>query len=162
MRSKLGALGSFSGLGGGGGGNDTDIQTLSATIRNDPSGTKIDSLNLVLPTIGSVTGDGTVSAAGQLDFKMVAKLSGGVGQVVGGVSTVASGATGALGSLAGGGSGGKSSGGGIPFTIKGTTSSPQVMPDIGAGVGNVAKGAVVNPAKAVTNPVGGLLGKKKP
>jgi AsmA protein len=159
LKSKLGALGSFAGLGGGG--NDTDLQTVSATIRNDPSGTKIDSLNLVLPGIGSVTGNGTVSAAGQLDFKMVANLAGGLGKVVGGVSTVASGATGALGSLTGGGSKDKSSGGGIPFTIKGTTSNPQVMPDMGA-VGNVAKSAVVNPTKAVTNPIGGLLGKKKP
>jgi AsmA protein len=162
LKSKLGALGSFAGLGGGGGGNDTDLQTLSATIRNDPAGTKIDSLNLVLPSIGSVTGNGTVSAAGQLDFKMVANLAGGLGKAVGGVATMAGGATGALGSFAGGGgSKDKSSGGGIPFTIKGTTSNPQVMPDMGS-VGNVAKSAVVNPTKAVTNPIGGLLGKKKP
>ena len=161
VKSKLGALGSFPGLGGGGGGNDTDIQTLSAVIHNDPSGTKVDSLNIVVPSIGSVTGNGTVSATGQLDFKMLANLAGGMGKVVGGVSTVASGATGALGSLGGGGSKDKSSGGGIPFTIKGTTSNPQVLPDVAAPVANVAKTAVVNPAKAVASPVGGLF-KKKP
>lgn len=162
VKSKLGALGSFPGLGGGGGGNDTDIQTVSAVIRNDSSGTKVDSLNVVIPSIGSVTGNGTVSASGQLDFKMLANLAGGMGKVVGGVSTVGSGATGALGSLTGGGgSKDKSSGGGIPFTIKGTTSNPQVLPDIAAPVANVAKAAVVNPAKAVANPVGGLF-KKKP
>jgi AsmA protein len=162
VKSKLGALGSFPGLGGGGGGNDTDIQTLSAVIHNDTSGTKVDSLNIVVPSIGSVTGNGTVSATGQLDFKMLANLAGGMGKMIGGVSTVATGATGALGSLTGGGgSKDKSSGGGIPFTIKGTTSNPQVLPDVAAPVANVAKAAVVNPAKAVANPVGGLF-KKKP
>ena len=166
LKSKLGALGSFAGLGGGGGGNDTEIQTLSANVRNDPSGTKIDSLDLVLPSIGTVTGNGTVSAAGQLDFKMVANLAGGVGKVVGGVATVAGGAGGALSALGGGHGGSNSSGGGIPFTIRGTTSNPQVLPDIGGTVGNVAKGAIPanlgNPASAVTSSLGGLFGKNKP
>ncbi len=162
MKSKLGALGSFAGLGGGGG-NDTEIQTLSATVRNDPSGTKIDSLNLVLPSIGGVTGNGTVSAAGQLDFKMVAKLAGGVGQAVGDVATVAGGAAGALGALGGGGRAGGNSSGGIPFTIRGTTSNPQVLPDVGGAIGNVAKAAIPgNPAAAATKTFSGLLGKKKP
>ncbi len=86
LKSKLGALGSIPGLGGGGGGgggSDTDIQTLSATVRNDPSGTKIDNLNLVMPSLGTVTGNGTVSAAGQLNFKMVANLSGAAGALTG-------------------------------------------------------------------------------
>jgi len=165
LKSKLGALGSFAGLGGGGGGDDTEIQSLSANVRNDPSGTKIDNLDLVLPSVGTVTGNGTVSAAGELNFKMVAKLPGGVGKAVGGV---AGGAAGALSSLPGGGghSGGNSSGGGIPFTISGTTSHPQVLPDVGGAVGNVAKSAISgkmgNPASAATGTLGGLLGKKKP
>jgi AsmA protein len=168
LKSKLGALGSFAGLGGGGGGDDTEIQTLSANVRNDPSGTKIDNLDLVLPSVGTVTGNGTVSAAGELNFKMVAKLAGGVGKAVGGVATVAGGAGGALSSLPGGGghSRGNSSGGGIPFTISGTTSHPQVLPDVGGAVGNVAKSAIPgkmgNPASAATGTLGGLLGKKKP
>ena len=166
LKSKLGALGPFAGLGGGGG-NDTEIQTLSATIHNDPSGTKFDSIDLVLPTIGTVTGNGTVSASGQLDFKMAANLSGGLGKGIGAVTNVAGGATGALSSLAGGGgrTAGKSSNGGIPFTIHGTTSSPQVLPDMGGAIGSVAKGVIpgkVNPANAATKSLGGLLGKKKP
>lgn len=166
LKSKLGALGPFAGLGGGGG-NDTEIQTLSATIHNDPSGTKFDSIDLVLPTIGTVTGNGTVSATGQLDFKMAASLSGGLGKGIGAVTNVAGGATGALSSLAGGGgrTAGKSSNGGIPFTIHGTTSSPQVLPDVGGAIGSVAKGVIpgkVNPANAATKSLGGLLGKKKP
>jgi AsmA protein len=177
LKSKLGALGSFAGLGGGGGGNDTDIQTLSANIRNDPSGTKFDSLNLVLPSIGTVTGNGTVSASGQLNMKMVANLAGGLGKGIGGVTSVAGGAAGglggALGSLTGGGgnAGGGKSSGGIPFAITGTTSSPVVVPDVGGVVagmaGGVAKGAIPTgagggAAGAATGALGGLLGRKKP
>jgi AsmA protein len=173
LKSKLGALGSFAGLGGGGGGNDTDIQTLSANIRNDPSGTQFDSLNLVLPSIGTVTGKGTVSAAGQLNLKMVANVAGGIGKGVGAVTNVAGDATkgvgGALGALTGGSARSTgSSGGGIPFAITGTTSNPQVIPDVGAMVGGIAKGVVPTgmgkggAAGAATGALGGLLGHKKP
>ncbi|MEQ1352824.1 MAG: AsmA family protein [Candidatus Acidiferrum sp.] len=165
LKSKLGALGPFAGLGGGGG-NDTEIQTLSATIHNDPLGTKFDSIDLVLPSIGTVTGNGTVSSTGQLNFKMAANLSGGLGKGIGAVTNVAGGAAGGLSSLAGGGGhSGGNSGGGIPFTIHGTTSNPQVLPDVGGAIGSVAKGVIpgkVNPASAATKSLGGLLGKKKP
>lgn len=163
LKSKLGALSSFTGLGGAGGGSDTEIQTLSANVRNDPSGSKIDNLNLVVPTIGTVTGAGTVSAAGQLDFKLVAKLAG----ALGGISQVAGGAGGIASSLMGGGAKGNSSGGGIPFKVQGTTSNPQVIPDIGGAMGNMVKGSMPgvgnagNPAGAASNALGGLLGKKK-
>lgn len=166
LKSKLGALSSFTGLGGGGGGSDTEIQTLSANVRNDPSGSKIDNLNLVVPTIGTVTGAGTVSAAGQLDFKLVAKLAG----ALGGISQVAGGTGGIASSLMGGGAKGNSSGNGIPFKVQGTTSNPQVIPDVGGAMGNMVKGSVPgvpgvgnagNPAGAASNALGGLLGKKK-
>ncbi len=174
LKSKLGALGSFTGMGGGGGGNDTDIQTLSANIKNDPSGTNFDSLNLVLPSIGTVTGKGTVSASGQLNLKMVANLAGGLGAGMGAMTSVAGGATnglgGALGALTGGsarGSGG--SGGGIPFAITGTTSAPVVVPDVAGLAGGIAKGAIPTgvgkggAAGAATSALGGLLGgHKKP
>jgi AsmA protein len=161
LKSKLGALSSFTGLAGGGGGSDTEIQTLSANVRNDPSGSKIDNLNLVVPSIGTITGAGTVSAAGQLDFKLEAKLAG----ALGGISQVAGGAGGVASSLMGGGAKGNSGGGaGIPFKVQGTTSNPQVIPDVGGAMGNMAKGSVPNasnPAGAASNALGGLLGKKK-
>jgi len=166
LKSKLGALGSFSGLGGGGGGSDTDIQTLSANVRNDPSGTKIDNLNLVMPSLGTVTGNGTVSAAGQLNFKMVANLAGAAGALTSVAGAAGGGMTGALSSLAGGGGGGKGSSNGIPFMIQGTTSNPQVIPDVGGMATSAIKGGVVpgskgSTASAATGLVGGLLGKKK-
>jgi AsmA protein len=163
LKSKLGALSSFTGLGGGpGSSSDTEIQTLSATAHYDPTGTKIDDLNLVVPTIGSVTGAGTMSPAGQLDFKMVAKLAGGIGT---GITQVAGGA-GKLGSMMGGGNG--NSGGGIPFKVQGTTSDPKIIPDIGGAAGNLVKGGVAGVGNAGKAPgaaagaIGGLFGKKKP
>jgi AsmA protein len=153
MASKLGALSSFAGLGGKSGGSDTDIQTLSATVRVDPSGTRTENLNVVLPSIGTVTGDGTVSSSGQLDFKMVAKLGSG-GSPVGLVTS----GLGAIG-------GSKSQGGGISFRIQGTTSNPIFIPDVAGMAGNVVKNGATAPvgaAKSATGALGGLFGKKKP
>lgn len=168
MKSKLGALGSIPGLGGGGsggGGSDTDIQTLSANVRNDPSGTKIDNLNLVMPSLGTVTGSGTVSAAGQLNFKLVANLAGAGGALTSMAGAAGGGVTGALSSLTGGGGGSHSSSNGIPFIVQGTTSNPVVLPDVSGMAKNALKGSVPggqgSPANAATGLVGGLMGKKK-
>jgi AsmA protein len=170
LKSKLGALGSIPGLGGsgggGGGGSDTDIQTLSATVRNDPSGTKIDSLNLVMPSLGTVTGNGTVSAAGQLNFKMVANLSGTAGALTGAAGAGGGKLGGALGAFTGGGGGGGGgSSHGIPFIVQGTTSNPQVIPDAKAMAVGAAKGAIPGgqggTTGAAASALGGLLGKKK-
>lgn len=150
--SKLGALSSFAGLGGKGGGSDTEIQSLSANVRVDPSGTRTQDLKVVVPSIGTVSGDGTVSSTGQLDFKMVAKLGGGgspVGMMTSGLSAIG---------------GGKSQGGGIPFRIQGTTSNPVFIPDVAGMAGNVLKNgatAPVSAAGAATGALGGLFGKKK-
>jgi len=166
LKSKLGALSSFSGLGGGGGGSDTDIQKLSADLRQDPSGTQANNLILVVPSIGTVTGTANVSASGQLDCKMVAQLAGGnpVGAVTSGLSAFTGG--GGKSSQAGG-----AGGGGIPFRITGTTSNPVFIPDVAGAAGTVAKGALTGAAgvpaaggsagQAASGIVGGLLGKKK-
>ncbi len=175
LKSKLGALGSIPGLGGGsggsgggGGGSDTDIQTLSATVRNDPSGTKIDNLDLVMPSLGTVTGNGTVSAAGQLNFKMVANLSGAAGALTGAAGAAGAGGGklgGALGAFTGGGGGGGGSSHGIPFIVQGTTSNPQVIPDAKSMAVGAAKGAIPGgqggTTGAAASALGGLLGKKK-
>ena len=168
LKSKLGALGSIPGLGGGGsggGGSDTDIQTLSATVRNDPSGTKIENLNLVMPSLGTVTGSGTVSAAGQLNFKLVANLAGAAGALTSAAGAAGSGVTGALASLTGSGGGSRGSSNGIPFVVRGTTSKPEVIPDVGGIAGNALKNSVAGSPTSKTNVAsglaGGLLGKTK-
>jgi AsmA protein len=149
LTGKLGALASFAGIGKGGSA-DTEIQTLSANLRVDPEGTHAQNLNLVVPSIGTMTGNGNVSSAGQLDCKMVAKL---------GTNSVAGVATTALASLAGGGTNN-----GIPFKITGTTSAPVFIPDLSGMVGNGANATPATAKKAVgaaQSLLGGFL-KKKP
>lgn len=152
LKSKLGALSSFPGLGGGGGGSDTEIQKLSANIHVDPSGTQANDLNVVVPSIGTVTGTANVSASNQLNCKMSAKLAGGIGTV-----------TSALTSFGGGGNNSQ----GIPFTITGTTSNPVFLPDVKGMAGNMAKGlggnatGTAGQAEGAAKALGGLFGKKK-
>lgn len=140
LGSKLSAISALSGKQTG---NDTTIQNLSTNARYAPDGTRLDKIDLVVSSIGTVTGAGTINPSGGLDFKMLADLSGGV---AGGLTAMA----------------GK---GGIPFTIQGTTSSPSFMPDVRGMVGSQLKGLLQGGAGNKANPLGGLgglFGKKKP
>jgi AsmA protein len=157
LKSKLGALGSFAGLGGSNGNSsDTEIQTLSANLHVDSSGTNAENLKLVVPTVGTITGNGNVSPSGQLNCKMLANLSAG-GAAGGAADAVGT----ALSSFSGGGN---SKGGGIPFKITGTTSNPVFLPDLSGMAGNVVKGiggSSGNAAGAAQGVLGGLFGRKK-
>jgi AsmA protein len=142
LSGALGGLSSFTGLGKGG--PDTQIQTLKADVRIDPSGQQAKNMVLVVPSIGTVTGNGQASANGDLDCKMVASLSGAGGAI-----------TDVLG-------GGKSKG--LPFSIKGTTSHPEFVPDVGGmakGFVTGGAGSAGGAAGAAANALGGLFGKKK-
>jgi AsmA protein len=152
LGSKLGALSAFAGKAVSN--PDTTIENFSTTARVAPEGTKADNLNLNVPAIGLITGAGTVSPAGALNFKMLANLHGGM---VGGLAQVAG-----MGS-------GK---GGIPFSIGGTTSKPEFVPDMkgmATGLAGNALQGVLGGSKAgtgktgdaINNALGGLLGKKK-
>ena len=147
LKSKLGALSSFTGLGNTGG-SDTDIQTLSANLRVDPQATRADNLNLVVPALGTITGNGTVSANQQLDCKMVAKLE------------TSGGAAGSVASFLGGANSKSLT---IPFTVRGTTSNPTFVPDVSGAVNNMVKGNIGNAsgaASAASGILGGFLKKK--
>ncbi len=135
LTSKLSAI---PGLGGKQSGNDTMIQNLSSDVRYAPEGTRLDKIDLVIPSLGTVTGAGTVSPSNALDFKMLANLAG-----------AGAGLTKAVGMGSGG----------IPVTITGTTSDPKFMPDVKGMVGNQLKGLIPG---GKSNPLGGLFGKKKP
>jgi len=148
LGSKLGALSAFAGKAASN--PDTSIQNASLNARVAPDGTKADNINLTVPAVGVITGAGTVSPAGALNFRMLADLKGGV---AGGLTQVAS-----LGN-------GK---GGVPFAIEGTTSNPHFIPDMEGVAGGIAKGALgdVKDVKDVTkadpvNAISGLLGKKQ-
>ena len=68
LGSKLSSITALAGKGGGG--KDTTIQNFSANVHVDPSGTRADNIDLVVPSLATVTGAGTVSASNALDFKM--------------------------------------------------------------------------------------------
>jgi AsmA protein len=145
LGSKLGALAAFAGKAVSN--PDTSVQNASLNARVAPEGTKADNINLNVPAIGVITGAGTVSPGGDLNFKMVADLRGGM---VGGVSQMAQMGT------------GKS---GIPFAVSGTASKPVFVPDVKGIVGGALQGVLSGktPVKGIDmNALGGLFGKKKP
>jgi len=88
---------------------DTDIQTFSANVRSDPSGITVENLSFIAPTIGELSGAGTVSESRALDFKMLVKLhnSGGLLSAVSQNGEIS-----------------------VPFFIKGTASNPAFAPDV--------------------------------
>jgi AsmA protein len=69
-------LSSISSLGGKNTGNDTTIQNFSSDVRVAPEGTRADNINLNIPALGTVTGNGTVSPSQELAFKMNANVAG--------------------------------------------------------------------------------------
>lgn len=155
MGSKMSAISALSGVQTG---QDTTIQNFSSDVHYSPSGIQTQNINLVVPAIGTITGQGTVSPQNALDYHMSAALNGGV---VSGVSQMAG--------LSGTGTT-------IPFFITGTASDPKFMPDVkgmvsgqlGKQVGGVLGkqlGNSNNPngqnAEGVVNAIGGLFGKKK-
>ena len=135
MGSKLGALSAFSG-------NalsspDTAIQNASLNARVAPDMTRADAINLAIPSLGVVTGAGTISPAGALDFRMLADLQSERGEARAQRT----------------GRGGDR--GGVSFMIQGTTTSPKFVPDVESVAGNAAKGAVQT---AVSGKTGGKTG----
>ncbi len=138
LGSKMSALAAFSGVKAG---SDTFIETLSSQLRVGPEGIRADKLNIVVPSIGAVTGNGTIGSNSSLNFKMLARLSGG-GGALGGLSTLSS-----LGQ----------SKGALPFLIQGTTSNPIFVPDVAGAVTQT----VTAPVEGIGGALGGLFGKKK-
>jgi len=148
LGGKLGALAAFAGLGKNS--SDTEIQTLSAMLRVAPDGTQLQNLNLVVPAVGTMTGHGAVSAAGQLDCRLIAKLGG---------NSVAGAVGNALASITGG-----AANSGIPFRVTGTTAKPVFLPDFGgmAGGANGAPAGAKGAAGAASDILGRILKAKKP
>src|SRR5579884_1191871 len=144
LGSKLSAISALSGKNTG---NDTEIQVLSANVREAPDGIRTDNVNLVIPALGTVTGAGTFSPAGALNYKLNIGLTGGA---VTGITQLA-------------GLGGK--GGTLPVIVQGTTSDPRFMPDTSALAGNALQRALGGKKNGQTNPANELmniLGGKKP
>ena len=118
------------------GGPDTEIKTLSASVRVAPDGASAENMKLLVPAIGEVTGAGTVSPANELDFKMSATVqTSGLLAVVGNTS--------------------------IPFTVQGTCADPVFRPDLKAFAKEKAKSVEGGLEKAAGGLMKGLMGGKK-
>jgi AsmA protein len=141
LGSKLGALSAFTGKTPAS--RDTSIQNASLNARVAPEGTKADAINVTIPALGVITGAGTISATGALDFRMLADLQGG--------------GAGVLTQRAG-----RENANGIPFSIQGTTSDPKFVPDVGSIAGSAARGAVQKAVSGETGAAAGLLKKRRP
>ncbi len=141
MASKMSSILSLGSMGGAKNGSDTVIENFSSDVHVSPGGIQTQNINLVVPNLATVIGSGTVSPENALDYKMSAKLSGGLG--------------GGLTAVAGGGKGG------IPFFIQGTSADPKFVPDVkGMVTGQLGKLGGQD-VQGLTSAVGGLFGKKK-
>lgn len=148
LSGKLGALASFAGLPKT---SNTLIETLAGKFRVAPEGIAADALELTVPAIGAMTGTGTISPSGAMDFKMLAKLSSAAGaNAQGGVARAVAFAQSA----------------GVPFRVGGTTSNPTFAPDV-ASIGSNVKSSLADAAKNPDNlekaasALGSLFNRKK-
>jgi AsmA protein len=141
LGSKLAAISALSGAQTG---SDTSIQNFSTDARVAPDGTRTENINLTIPALGVLTGSGTVSPSGALNYKMTANLSGA--------------AVSQLSQLAGLGGKGTT----IPFFIQGTTSNPTFVPDVQGMLSNRLKtGMPATQGQSPLDALTGLFGKKK-
>jgi AsmA protein len=69
-------LADISALGGKKTGKDLVIQNFSSDVKVAPEGTDANNINLTVPALGVLTGDGTVSPTNELAFKMKADVDG--------------------------------------------------------------------------------------
>jgi AsmA protein len=123
-------------------GPNTEVQTLSANLRIAPQGSSLQDIHLVLPSVGDLTGGGTISPRHALDFKMRATVR----------ASVISAFTPPN----------------IPFSIGGTSSDPQFRPDVGQlateeltrGLKGVKVGGI-DAGKTADSALQGLFGGKK-
>jgi AsmA protein len=183
LGQKMSSIGSLAGIKSG---KDLDIEKFTSNVHMAPTGLKADNIVLVVPSLGTVVGNGTLDSKNNMDFKLVASVNSSV------VSAAAGSAGGALAGV--GGVAGKALGGGatscknggikVPLQVHGTTSNPQFLPDVGGaaasmltsqlscaggaagGVESLTKGlagGTGGQAGGAINQLGGLLGgKKKP
>jgi AsmA protein len=131
LGSKLSALSSFGFNAAPGKG--TTIQLASSNTHAGPEGTRLDAINVQVPSIGTLTGAGSISPAGALKFQMAATLSG-----AGGISQTMNRSA-------------------IPFAIEGTAADPKFMPDVEGMVGSALK-EMFNPK--TESAIKGLFRKK--
>jgi AsmA protein len=168
MGQKMSSVASLAGIKTG---KDLEIQKFTSNVHFATTGLQTNNMDLVVPSLGTVVGGGTVDSKNNMNFNLVATVNSSMVPAAGAAGSAMSELTGALGQSKNCKNGGLK----VPLQVHGTTSNPQFSPDVGgaasgmlkselACVGGPAGGA--NPltggnASGVANQLGGLLGKKK-
>jgi AsmA protein len=139
-------------------GNMTNIQSLRLLLQVTKDGIRANNIAISMPAIGDAVGNGTVSSAGALNFRLSLKLdtSRGIGGQAVGLLSMINGTTGKTAAQA--------AATGVPVTITGTSSNPVITPDVNALLKNNAAsflGTQKNGGQQLVNSLGGLLGGKK-
>jgi AsmA protein len=117
-------------------GPSTVIQNASANVHVSPEGIAAKDIQLNVPAMGDLRGDGTISPANALDFKMSAAL-----HTTGTAAIIAN----------------KN----IPFFVSGTSAAPVFKPDLKGMANEQLKAVTGDGAATVGNALKGLFGGKK-
>jgi AsmA protein len=154
LGSKLAAVSHLVGINTG---KDLDIEKMTTDLHVAPTGLQAQNFQAVVPSLGTLVGNGTIDAKNELDFKMAATLKNAIGGAAGAAGGAATGAAsdalgGLLGKVTGGAASGaaggllgncKNANGGsgptLPFQIKGTTKDPKFIPDVGGVAASMLK-----------------------
>ncbi len=110
---------------------DTTIDLAAANFENGPFGSRIKSIQFVAPSIGTLTGEGTVSPMHELDFKMSAVVK------TGGLLAAAIRQRGDTTT--------------VPFFIQGTSANPVFKADVKSIANEKLQQVINNPEGAVKN-----------
>jgi AsmA protein len=148
LGSNMRAISAFTGLHTG---SDLNIESITTNLRIAADGLRFDHFNGDVASLGHITGAGTIDARNNLHFGMVAMVAnpallnplGTVGGAAGtAIGTAGSVVGGVIGGLFGAVTGGHAPKGReaaatnqgntqrIPFLVEGTTSNPQIIPDL--------------------------------
>ncbi len=121
---------------------NTDIQTMGADLKSSPEGTAINNFQLIVPTIGQLTGAGTISPSHALDFQLRLTLH---------TSGAVMAALGQKGDTS------------VPLLIGGTSSNPSFRPDVKAITQQKIQSITGNSdvGKAAGSLLNGIFGGKK-
>jgi AsmA protein len=159
-------------------GNDMVIEKFTSNVHMATTGLKADNIDLVVPSLGTVVGAGTVDAKNNMNFNLVASVNSAIVSAAAGSASSAVG--GSMGKVLGGNANCKDGGIKVPLQVQGTTSNPKFVPDVGGATASLLKSQLTcagggttglatglagaatgsNPAGAVGQ-LGGLLGGKK-
>jgi AsmA protein len=158
LGSKMAAIESLAGIKTG---NDLDIEKFTSNVHMAPTGLKADNMDLVVPSLGTVVGGGTLDSKNNMNFNLVATVNSAMVTAAAGAAGGA--ATGALNSALGGALGGgaancKSGGIKVPLQVHGTTANPQFMPDVGGVTASVLKSQLTCAGGAAGGATTGLQG----